>query len=101
MGLKVVHGDPWPKWVLRVCMGFEAENGTGGSNCGLGASGLPPLAPFGLIGLGHLGPRPLMKRGDLRMVVMARGPRPPRRQKDTPRPKNKDRGLGIGDMEIG
>ncbi|MBW0522752.1 hypothetical protein O181_062467 [Austropuccinia psidii MF-1] len=31
-----------------------------------------------------------MKRG---------GPEPPRTQKDTPRPKNKDKDLGLGDME--
>ncbi|MBW0590770.1 hypothetical protein O181_130485 [Austropuccinia psidii MF-1] len=37
-------------------MGFGAKIGSGGPNCGLGASGPPPLATFGLIGLGQKGP---------------------------------------------
>ncbi|MBW0489687.1 hypothetical protein O181_029402 [Austropuccinia psidii MF-1] len=75
-------------------MRFGAKIGSGGPNCGLGASRLPPLAPFGLIGLGQKGPNwpvdrdePLMKRGGPEGLVLARGP------------KNKDKDLGVGDME--
>ncbi|MBW0526168.1 hypothetical protein O181_065883 [Austropuccinia psidii MF-1] len=42
---------------------------------------------------GYLRPRPPNEKGWLV------GPEPPRKQKDTPRPKNKDEDLGVGDME--
>ncbi|MBW0519460.1 hypothetical protein O181_059175 [Austropuccinia psidii MF-1] len=39
---------------------------------------------------------PLMKRGGPEGLVLDRGPRT---SWDTPRPKNKDKDLGVGDME--
>ncbi|MBW0545670.1 hypothetical protein O181_085385 [Austropuccinia psidii MF-1] len=40
-----------------------------------------------------------MKRGGPEGLVLEEGQEPPRTQKDTPRPKNKDKDLGVGDME--
>ncbi|MBW0540249.1 hypothetical protein O181_079964 [Austropuccinia psidii MF-1] len=44
---------------------------------------------------GHLRPRPPNEKG----WFWLGGPEPPRKQKDTPRLKNKDKDLGVGDME--
>ncbi|MBW0587287.1 hypothetical protein O181_127002 [Austropuccinia psidii MF-1] len=44
---------------------------------------------------GYLGPRPPNEKGWLWLG----GPEPPRKQKDTPRPKNKAKDLGVGNME--
>ncbi|MBW0581960.1 hypothetical protein O181_121675 [Austropuccinia psidii MF-1] len=95
-GFDVIWGEEWLRWAQ---LWF-------GTHMTLRASGLPPLAPFGLIVLGqkgldwpprHLGCGTPNEKGWLWLG----GPEPPGRQKDTPRPKNKDRGLGVGDMGIG
>ncbi|MBW0529065.1 hypothetical protein O181_068780 [Austropuccinia psidii MF-1] len=74
----VVHGqkwvlwDLWPNWcpegLLANCgsKGLMANSGSGGSECGLGPTWLPPLAPFGLIGLGQKGPEWPTDRTDRR-----------------------------------
>ncbi|MBW0511632.1 hypothetical protein O181_051347 [Austropuccinia psidii MF-1] len=43
----------------------------------------------------HLGPRPPNEKG----WFWQEGPEPPRTQKDTPRARNKDKDVGVGDME--
>ncbi|MBW0470015.1 hypothetical protein O181_009730 [Austropuccinia psidii MF-1] len=40
-----------------------------------------------------------MKRGVPESLVLARGARPLTNQKEPPRPKNKDKDLGVGDIE--
>ncbi|MBW0572272.1 hypothetical protein O181_111987 [Austropuccinia psidii MF-1] len=40
-----------------------------------------------------------MKRGGPEGLVLEEGPEPPRTRNNTPRPKNKDKDLGVGDME--
>ncbi|MBW0590349.1 hypothetical protein O181_130064 [Austropuccinia psidii MF-1] len=67
----MVHGDPWPnlgpmglvanlvskRFLAKIgSKELVAKIGSGGSNCGLGPTWLPPFATFGLIGLGQKGP---------------------------------------------
>ncbi|MBW0551616.1 hypothetical protein O181_091331 [Austropuccinia psidii MF-1] len=85
-GQKWVLRDLWPKWIQGV-FGPIWVQGIGGqkwlrwaqlwfgTHLALGARWLPPLAPFGLIGLGQKGPNPPTDRG-LRTVRTAYyGPR--------------------------
>ncbi|MBW0508895.1 hypothetical protein O181_048610 [Austropuccinia psidii MF-1] len=70
----MVHGDYWQKLGpegLMAILGFDGIWGQDwlrwaqlwfGTHLALGANGLPPLAPFGLIGLGQKGPKWPMDR---------------------------------------
>ncbi|MBW0469424.1 hypothetical protein O181_009139 [Austropuccinia psidii MF-1] len=87
----MVVWDSWPKY------------GSGGPTWPLLASLAygPWVVDYGPRAVGGLnGPNPLMKGGGPRMMVMARGPRTPWKTKGPTRPKNKDKGLGVGEMEV-
>ncbi|MBW0464010.1 hypothetical protein O181_003725 [Austropuccinia psidii MF-1] len=115
-----VGGQNWLRWVQFWF----------GTHLALGARWLPPLDPFSLIGLGQKGPNtptdrglwptgrrsrrgpkwpnkaiyartPLMKGVGSGWMEMARGPGGSKKTKGPPRPKNRDEGLGVGEVEIG
>ncbi|MBW0591796.1 hypothetical protein O181_131511 [Austropuccinia psidii MF-1] len=80
-----------------------------GTHLALGARWLPPLAPFGLIGLGQKGPKRPADRGTwptdhgLRTVGGLNGPRPPNEKGgpgDPPDPKSMMKAWGLVRCEL-